>query len=136
MKLNILKTIRNIFWKVFIPGVTMICESLGLVLVLRQKALSLGLVSVSESSIFPEILGLVTSQNIGSLKNLVRSQTIKYPIMNHKTHKQLVRAACVRCTKLSVHYLWRFLSFFFFFCYGYFSPRRGCPRVLKFCMGF
>ena len=21
-------------------------------------------------------------------------------------------------------------------CLGYFSPQRGCPRVLKFCMGF
>ena len=26
----------------------------------------------------------------------------------------------------SVHYIWNYFSFFF-------SPRRGCPRVMKFC---
>ena len=33
---------------------------------------------------------------------------------------------------------WPLLTFFFLYLFplGYFSPRRGCPRFLKFCKGF
>ena len=36
----------------------------------------------------------------------------------------------------SFHYIWYYCSFFSSFCATYFSPRRGCPRVMKFCMEF
>ena len=37
--------------------------------------------------------------------------------------------------ELSVHYFWDyFSSFFLFFQVTYFSPRRGCPRILNFWM--
>ena len=34
----------------------------------------------------------------------------------------------------SVHYIWYY--FVFFFSATYFSPGRGCPRVMKFCPEF
>ena len=55
-----------------------------------------------------------------------------------KERRILVRVKCLRCpwvlqTELSVHYSRHFILSL---SLGYFSPRRGCPRVLKFCMGF
>ena len=55
-----------------------------------------------------------------------------------KERRIWVRVKCVRCpwvlqTELSVHYSWHFILSL---SLDYFSPRRGCPRVLKFCMGF
>ena len=41
----------------------------------------------------------------------------------------LVRAECVRCP--SIIFVIIFLSFFSFFCATYFSPRRGCLRVMR-----
>ena len=35
----------------------------------------------------------------------------------------------------SVHYDWDNFLYFLSFPVTYFSPRRGCPRVVKFCMG-
>ena len=36
----------------------------------------------------------------------------------------------------SVHYFWDYFSFLSFFSATYFSPKRGWPRVMKFCTEF
>jgi hypothetical protein len=48
----------------------------------------------------------------------------------------LVRAACVRCHGAKCPLLTAFFPLLNFFCFVYFSPRRGYHRVPKFCIGF
>ena len=58
----------------------------------------------------------------------------------HTIYNKLVRAECVCCpwallrNEVSTIFVIILLFFSFFFCATYFSPRRGCPRIMKFCM--
>ena len=48
----------------------------------------------------------------------------------------IVRPSRVCAVERSVHYFWDYFSFLLSFRATYFSPRRGCPRDMKFCTEF